>query len=144
ERWRLNYINLEMIKAHPMIGIGLNTAYDQKASYIPSFFDDEDWIYIAHNQYLLIAAEAGLIGLLAFLRILWVAIASAATAARGSGIVGETGAVLFAYLLGFVWGMNLDFYGGMQVYVLLWFVFGCAAGVQVLARREADEAARQA
>lgn len=143
ERWRLNYVNLEMMKAHPLIGIGLNTAYDSKVAYLPKFFTDDDWIYIAHNQYLLIGAEAGLIGLGAFLWILWVAIRSAATAARApDSIVSETGAVLFAYLMAFVWGMNLDFYGGMQVYVLLWFTFGCATGVAVLARREARAAMR--
>ncbi len=85
------------------------------------------------------AAEAGIIGLIAFLWILWIAIKSAATAARApDSLVSETGAVLFAYLMGFLWGMNLDFYGGMQVYVLLWFILGCAAGVRVLASREAQ------
>jgi O-antigen ligase len=145
ERWRLNYVNLEMMKAHPIIGIGLNTAYDSKQAYLPSFFTEDDWIYIAHNQYLLIGAEAGIVGLIAFLRILWIAIKSSAAAARApDSIVSETGAVLLAYMIALVWGMNLDFYGGMQVYVLLWFFFGCAAGVSVLARREADEAAAAA
>ena len=145
ERWRLNYVNLEMMKAHPIIGIGLNTAYDSKQAYLPSFFTEDDWIYIAHNQYLLIGAEAGIVGLIAFLRILWIAIKSSAAAARApDSIVSETGAVLLAYMIALVWGMNLDFYGGMQVYVLLWFFFGCAAGVCVLARREAEQAAAAA
>lgn len=138
ERWRLNYVNLEMMKAHPLLGIGLNTAYDSKQAYLPSFFTEADWIYIAHNQYLLIGAEAGIVGLIAFLRILWIAIRSARAASRApDSIVAETGAVMFAYMIALVWGMNLDFYGGMQVYVLLWFFFGCAVGVNVLAQREA-------
>ena len=36
---------------------------------------------------------------------------------------------MFAYMIALVWGMNLDFYGVMQVYVLLWFFFGCAVGL---------------
>ena len=137
ERWRLNFVNLEMIKAHPVIGIGLNTVYDSKTRYLPSFFDEGDWIYIAHNQYLLIAAEAGLISLFAFIRVLWITIMAAANGARAPDrLIGETGAVLYGYLMAFVWGMFLDFYGGMQVYILLWFIFGCAAGVQMLTLRE--------
>jgi O-antigen ligase len=145
ERGKLNYINLEMIKAHPVIGIGLNNAYESKNMYVPAWFEDGDWVYIAHNQYLLIGAEAGLLGLFAFLRILWIAVKSAATAARAQdSLIAETGAALFATLLGCIWGMFLDFYGGMQVYVFLWFMFGCAAGVSVLAKREAEAAVRAA
>jgi len=130
-----------MIKAHPIAGIGLNTAYDSKQQYIPSFFTEYDWIYIAHNQYLLIAAESGIIGLIGFLRVVVVAIRSAAAGARSPvRFTAETGAALWACLLGIAFvGMNLDFYGGMQVYVLLWFLFGCAAGVEMLARREIEE-----
>lgn len=145
ERWLLNYINLEMIKDHPIVGIGLNTAYDAKNFYIPSFFTDDDWVYIAHNQYLLVAAETGMIGLFGFLRILWISIWAARAGARSRDrLIGETGIVLFAYLIGFCWGMNLDFYGGNQIYTVLWFIFGCAAGVEVLARREEAEQAAAA
>ncbi len=140
ERWLLNYVNLEMIKDHPIVGIGLNTAYDSKYRYVPKFFTDGDWVYIAHNQYLLVAAETGILGLGGFLWILLMAFRSAAAGARAPDtIVSETGAVLFAYLLGFVWGMNLDFYGGTQIYTVLWFIFGAAVGVRALAEREAQE-----
>ncbi len=144
ERWLLNYINLEMIKDHPIAGIGLNTAYDSKYRYVPSFFTDGDWVYIAHNQYLLIAAETGMLGIGAFLWVLWTAIRSAVAGARAPDpLVGETGAVLLGYLAGFVWGMNLDFYGGTQIYLVLWFIFGAAAGVRALAEREARELSAQ-
>jgi O-antigen ligase len=137
ERWKLNFVNLEMMKAHPIFGIGLNTAYDVKTSYIPSFFTDDDWVYIAHNQFLLVGAETGLVGLAAFVWVLWLAIKAAYVGSRARDpLVGETGMVLLAFLLAMTWGMNLDFYGGMQVYVLLWFIMGCAAGVQVLVERE--------
>lgn len=140
ERWLLNYINLEMIKDHPIVGIGLNTAYDSKYRYVPSFFTDGDWIYIAHNQYLLVAAETGLLGISGFLWILLMAIRSAMGGARAPDpLIGETGAVLLGYLAGFVWGMNLDFYGGTQIYLVFWFIVGSAVGVRALADREARE-----
>src|SRR6185436_17857713 len=115
ERGKLNYINLAMMRAHPVIGIGLNHAYESKDRYVPDWFDEGDWVYIAHNQYLLVGAEAGLVGLFAFLRVLWIAVRSAAAASRARDLlIAETGAALFATLLGCIWGMFLDFYGGMQ------------------------------
>ncbi len=144
ERWKLNFVNIEMIKAHPLVGVGLNTAYDVKNSYIPSFFTEDDWVYIAHNQFLLIAAETGIVGFAGFVWVLWIALKSAYAAARAPDpAVGETGVVILAYLLAMTWGMTLDFYGGMQVYTILWFILGCAAGLQVLVEREKQQSTRE-
>ncbi len=138
ERFLLNYINLEMIKAHPFVGVGINQCFVSRWRYLPSFYTDGDWIYMAHNQYLLVAAETGLIGLAAFLSVLWVSIRSAWRAARSDDIlIREAGTILLISLLAMVWGMNLDFYGGMQVYTFLWFIMGFAAGVGRLADEHA-------
>src|SRR5204862_4182905 len=40
ERFLLNYINIEMIKAHPLVGVGLNQCYLSRWRYIPSFYTD--------------------------------------------------------------------------------------------------------
>jgi O-antigen ligase len=136
ERFLLNYINIEMIKAHPLVGIGLNQCYLSRWRYIPSFYTDGDWIYMAHNQYLLIGAETGLLGLASFLWLLWVSVRSAWKAAHADDVVvKEAGTIAFVSLLGMLWGMYLDFYGGMQVYFLLWFIMGFAAGVGRLAEK---------
>jgi O-antigen ligase len=138
ERFLLNYINLEMIKAHPFVGVGINQCFVSRWRYLPSFYTDGDWIYMAHNQYLLVAAETGLIGLAAFLSVLWVSIRSAWRAARSDDLlIREAGTILLISLLAMVWGMNLDFYGGMQVYTFLWFIMGFAAGVGRLADEHA-------
>jgi len=134
ERFLLNYINIEMIKAHPFVGIGLNQCYLSRWRYIPSFYTDGDWVYMAHNQYLLIGAETGLIGLASFLWLLWVSVRNAWKAAHAEDVlVKEAGTIAFVSMLGMLWGMYLDFYGGMQVYFLLWFIMGFAAGVARLA-----------
>lgn len=57
-----------IIKAHPILGIGINNytevmrTYDPTSSRISFWFD-----YPVHNQFLLIAAEVGVFGLLSFL-----------------------------------------------------------------------------
>jgi hypothetical protein len=34
--------------------------------------------------------------------------------------------------------MYLDFYGGFQIYMVLWAIWGCAAGVETLAAPATD------
>lgn len=134
ERFLLNYINLEMIKAQPLVGIGINQCFVSRWKYIPSFYTGDEWIYMAHNQYLLVAAETGLIGLFTFLWVLWVSVKAAWRAARSDDLlIREVGTVLLISLLALLWGMQLDFYAGMQVYTFLWFIMGFAAGVGRLA-----------
>jgi len=137
ERWKLNYIDLEMIKAHPIVGVGLNNAYDSLKRYVPSSFSDSDWVYLAHNQFLHITAETGIVGLLSFLWILCLVLRRL-NASRGTRdpLLKDTVTVMFAVIGSLIWGMQLDFYSGMQMYVLLWFMLGAAVGVSGLCVRE--------
>jgi O-antigen ligase len=138
ERWKLNFVNLNMMKAHPVVGIGLNTAYDSKMQYLPSWFTEYDWIYIAHNQYLLIGAETGILGLLMFVWLHFNALGNTRRAARARDApLASTGIAMTAALIAITWGMFLDFYSGMQVYTFLWMLYGVAAGLRVLQAREA-------
>lgn len=61
QRIHLNSIAREMIRAHPVIGVGLNNFLTRIPDYsrITSYLD----LQPAHNTYLLIAAETGIIGL---------------------------------------------------------------------------------
>ncbi len=142
ERFLLNYINIEMVKAHPLVGIGVNQCYLSRWRYVPSFYTDGDWVYMAHNQYLLVAAETGILGLATFLWVLVVSMKAAWRAARSDDLlIREVGTILLISLLAMAWGMYLDFYSGMQVYTLLWFIMGFAVGVGILADRHAKESA---
>jgi len=58
---------LNMIKAHPLVGLGLGTFMFNFKNYVE---DKSHYIAYAHNCYLQIAAEIGIIGLIAFLSIL--------------------------------------------------------------------------
>jgi O-antigen ligase len=58
-----------MIQEHPFIGIGVNNFSIELPRYLSSELRGE-WLYIVHNQYLLVFAETGLIGLFFFLSII--------------------------------------------------------------------------
>jgi O-antigen ligase len=58
----------KMIQAHPWLGVGLNTFM---ANYRTYWVGGEWMPRYAHNCYLQVAAETGLIGLAAFLWLLW-------------------------------------------------------------------------
>ncbi len=138
ERFLLNYINLEMIKAHPLIGIGLNTAYDSKTKYLPELLRRRR-LDLHRSQSVPPDRRRGWHHRPARLPAYSLDRHQIRGGRRTSAECVDRGdrRGLPAYWSPSVWGMNLDFYGGMQVYGLLWFIFGCAAGVHVLAQREA-------
>jgi hypothetical protein len=139
ERWNLVFIALGMIKAHPFSGIGINCIRDRLIEFIPDWFDKYTWVYVPHNQYLIVAAETGILGLLAFVNVLSTGARAAVRCWRSvDTLISETGAVLAAAFAVMLWGMNLDFYGGTQMYVLLWMFLGFAGGAAELAARKRD------
>ncbi len=75
-RKRLVLIAVEMIKAHPLVGIGLNTGTSQVRDYAARA-GAEGWVFIVHNQFFLTWAETGIFGLLAFICLFRVALQAA-------------------------------------------------------------------
>jgi len=66
QRLALARVAVEMIKANPLTGIGLNNFIPQLPYYWQQF-GMTYWLQPVHNIYLLVAAETGLMGLLIFL-----------------------------------------------------------------------------
>jgi O-antigen ligase len=64
---------LNMIQEHPFIGVGVNNFSIALPHYISSELRGE-WMHVVHNQYLLVFAETGVIGLFLYLLILVVII----------------------------------------------------------------------
>lgn len=54
-------IAVEMIKAHPIVGVGANTYHNVMRRYLPNDFE-ATYVDQVHNTYLLVAAEMGLVG----------------------------------------------------------------------------------
>jgi hypothetical protein len=63
-------IAVEMIKAHPIIGVGINTSRSIIHQYTKTPDLQNIYLQQVHNQFLLVWAEGGIIGLLAFLALL--------------------------------------------------------------------------
>ncbi|MBU3956935.1 O-antigen ligase family protein [Patescibacteria group bacterium] len=69
QRFSLAQIAIEMIKASPLAGVGLNNFIPRLPDYWQQF-GMTYWLQPVHNVFLLIAAETGLVGLLIFLWLL--------------------------------------------------------------------------
>jgi O-antigen ligase len=67
-RLRMMRMAIEIIKDHPWLGVGANNY----AIMIPQYDtpDFAGWLHVVHNKYLLVWAETGLVGLMAFLLFL--------------------------------------------------------------------------
>lgn len=136
-RWNLVIIAMEMIKAHPLIGVGLNNATTVVRDYAAraGMGGGAVWVFIVHNQFMLVAAETGILGLAAFLWLFGVGIRSAYRAMRTTDIeVRDAAAATFWCLLAMIWCLNLDHVAGAMTYVFLFFLFGMASGLDMLTR----------
>ena len=100
-RWDLAVVAWEMISAHPLIGIGLNSFEESMIR-----FDPNHITHIirqpVHNGFLLVAAETGLPALALLLALLWKHIRMSARVLAGPGelhfAVGLAGMAVFAGL----------------------------------------------
>jgi putative inorganic carbon (HCO3(-)) transporter len=99
ERFTLWNRALEMVKAKPLTGVGINTYSIESEKYRK---DDKDNLahYYAHNSYLQLAAESGLISLGLFLLFLGCFIWRAYRTIRQRTVSGSEGQVLKAVLAG--------------------------------------------
>jgi O-antigen ligase len=64
-RVTLTKLAAKMIRAHPLLGVGVNNVPSNISSYAGPEFDGQ-WLYAVHDKYLLVWAEAGIGALLAF------------------------------------------------------------------------------
>ena len=72
ERFDLIRMAWQVIKANPVLGVGAGGYAHAFRQYLTFDLQDEKWIYIVHNVYLLRWAETGLFGLISFV-LLWLA-----------------------------------------------------------------------
>jgi O-antigen ligase len=118
----LNTIALRMIADHPLVGVGPNHFALALPRYATAEFARE-WLYTVHNKYLLVASEAGLPALAAFLGFLAVALRRAVRAFRRNDGLAATLALGFgAALVGQLVHMTVDVFNSRPSVQLLWLV----------------------
>jgi len=140
-RIKLMKVAWEMIKAHPVTGVGLNTFTEVMRDYdktgVSSYFPEP-----VHNYFLLIAAETGVVGLVLFVAIVGLSTISAASCFRCSSTIAPAltiGAVgsLFAAMGANMVDTTLSFYTtGLLFWVLLGLIGACWAFCHRLSRSE--------
>jgi putative inorganic carbon (HCO3(-)) transporter len=130
-----------MIQDFPLTGIGLNTFPIIADKLYPMVINGPDArIPHAHDIFLQTAVDLGVPGLIAFVVLLTVAVATVALARRStkvwqSGLVAGLGAGLLAH---FIFGLTDAVTLGAKPGVLLWIVLGTAIGLGRLERPEAS------
>ncbi len=129
DRWHMWQAAIGMIRDRPILGHGVNTFM---ANYLTYWVGGQKLPRYAHNCYLQVAAEAGLVGLLTFLRLLWLWFGRLMVGLRHlppsqdqtlliGFIVG-----LFAFLLHS--GLDTNFYSLRQA-ALFWVLAGLTLGL---------------
>jgi O-antigen ligase len=138
-RWNLVVMASKMVRENPVLGMGLNTATNHIRQFATG---NEGWIFIVHNEYLLIAAEMGFIGLAAFV---WLVLGGFGTAASSleseDAFISDTAAIVFWCLIALAWAMMLDHISSTMTHVYLWFLLGMAQGIAIL-RARSEQGAR--
>jgi O-antigen ligase len=135
DRWYLAQIAVGMIAAHPVTGVGINNYRLAMWNYVPK---DYDWnfVYRVHTLPLLILAEMGVGGLLAFLYLFWRGISLNFGLARGaktqSGLI--LAGVVAACLASFMHGIFDIIWTAPNVNAQFFFILGLGA----LARQEIE------
>ncbi len=137
-RWRLVKVAVAMIKAHPLAGVGLNTATAQVRDYAARA-GAEGWVFIVHNQFLLVWAETGILGVIGFIWLFRLALRAASRLKRSADQeLRNAGLWLFWSFITLIWALSMDHVSGAATYKLVFFLFGVAAGAARLVRAPAD------
>lgn len=113
---------IQLIKTHPLLGVGPGNYPFVVRQYIGDF---TGWLYYVHNDYLLIWAERGALGLVAWLWWFFSGLRQAHLARRT--LPQPWRAFAIGCLTGFVvllWELCLNSYEPFSSTALIWFLFG--------------------
>lgn len=139
ERLYLMQIALNVIREHPIAGVGIAAYPHVLKDFVP--MDSYDgWISTVHNYYLLVAAETGIAGLLAFVLFLLGAakLSLELSSSRDSDVrltaIGLGGAVV-SHAFAIAWEPLRDF----SPNALLWFLIGMLGAAAHWSNRTIEE-----
>jgi O-antigen ligase len=136
-------VGWRMVQAHPVKGVGVGQFESSSVHYLiaPGTIRRSDLIVdqpkVAHNIYLHILAEMGVIGLSLFLLILGFALRCALLAAREFGRRGDAAMDLVsrAVFVGLIGILSADFFASEQFSKQLWLLLGIGPALLAIAQR---------
>jgi O-antigen ligase len=143
--WKVGW---RMFEDEPIHGIGSGNFPISSIHYLvqPGVIERDDFIIstpkVAHNTYLQILAELGIVGLALFLTIIYFAISSALKAARWFGRNGDTQMELVArgMIVALIGILTADFFISEMYGKQLWLMMGLGPALYGVARRTYPEA----
>jgi O-antigen ligase len=126
-RLHLSKVGLEMVRAHPILGVGLNNHVVVKPEYDPRKYA---FPMPVHNHYLIIASETGIPGLAFFLSFMGLTCLCALKAARSKDLYLASVAVgILGGLTAIALHILVDYLGSHTNMTLLWIYGGLAAAL---------------
>ena len=147
--WRIGW---RMVEDKPFLGVGSGNFNVSSIHYLlvkPGAIERDEFIIdtpkVAHNSYLQVLAELGIVGLTLFLSIIGFAISCALKAARWFGRAGDTQMEIFArgMVIALVGILAADFFITEQYGKQLWLLLGLGPALLGVARRTYPEAAAE-
>jgi hypothetical protein len=126
-RFYLAKVGLEMVRAHPILGVGLNNHVVVKPQY-----DTRSYVLQmpVHNHFIIIASEVGVPGLLLFMGFLAVTCRLALSASRSDDFFLASVALgIFGGLVAITTHVMFDILGTHTVMTLFWLYAGLAGAL---------------
>lgn len=141
--WKVGW---RMVEANPAVGVGAGNFQSSSVHYLlePGAIERADFIVdepkVAHNTYLGVLAELGVVGLALFLAILGASLASLWRAARAFGAGGDREMEMLsrAVLIALVGFLTAAFFGSREYSNQLWLLLALGPALLGLARAELD------
>jgi len=137
----LMHLAFDMISAHPVLGVGANNFADVMESYAGPEFRYA-WIYTVHNQFLLVFAETGIVGLLTYLSIYGSLMRKGWRLWRSrDNLLGPLGMAVIAGTIGLMSHMLVDIFSERALLQLFWvFMAIVEVGQKLLAEEQEKRA----
>jgi O-antigen ligase len=148
-------VGWRMVMAHPVRGVGAGNFQSESIHYLiaPGALHRTDLILekqlVAHNTYLQVLSEMGIVALVPFLLILGFSLWCLLTAARGFSARGELGMEMIARatLVGLCGILAADFFVSGQFSKQLWLLLGLGPALLAMSKRpsidRADDSSSQ-
>lgn len=141
-------VGWRMVKANPVKGVGVGQFETSSVHYLiaPGTIRRSDLIVdqpkVAHNIYLHILAEMGIVGLVPFLLILGFALRCALMAAREFARRGDAAMDLISrsVFVGLIGILSADFFASEQFSKQLWLLLGIGPALLAIAKRRDERA----
>jgi len=141
-------IGWRMVQARPVTGVGVGQFQTSAVHYLiaPGAIQRSDLIIekpkVAHNIYLHVLAEMGIVGLTGFLFIIGFGLRCALRAARAFQRRGDQAMDLLsrAVFVGLIGILAADFFASEQFSKQLWLLLGLGPALLAMSQRGADEA----